>query len=216
MSRWIAGVFDTKSCVIGELMEGLGRLGFATEALEYDKPFLAPLYTFASLHPRDRTVKLPLFVLLTLIWIKTRIERRRTYPCEAVRLDMEGALRVDAKVEGDEVGIGGWAPRVLPDGTIDKWGSPWFMVRLDKASAPWAYAKGQPFRSIMALELFATTVVVALLGPQLLSGRPSRGTVVLPSLADNLGLHTANCGCTIVVTKLPWRPLASRILSRES
>ena len=32
----------------------------------------------------------------------------------------------------------------------------WFSVRLNRQNAPWAYAKGEPFRTIAALELFAS------------------------------------------------------------
>ena len=100
---------------------------------------------------------------------------------------MGQAIRVDARAEGQEVGIGGWAPVVANDGTIDKWRSPWFMVRLTAESAPWAFCKGEPYRAIMALELFATTVAVALLGPQIMGPEPVRGSIVFPSMADNLG-----------------------------
>ena len=130
---------------------------------------------------------IPLFVKLTLVWLKSRLSRRRTYPCAEHRLPLGRALRVDAKAEGNAVAVGGWAPKIGEDGRVDKLNSPWFMVRLDEETAPWAFAKGEPFKTIMALELFATTAAVALFGPQLLGSRPSAGTVVLPSVADNQG-----------------------------
>ena len=185
--KWTSLMLKERHCWPGEFGEALGRLGFVVEALEYEKPFLAPLYKFASLHAGRARVKLPLFVLMILAWIKARVTRRRTCPCRERRVHLGQAIRVDARAEGQEVGIGGWAPVQAEDGTIDKWRSPWFMVRLTRESAPWAFSKGEPYRAIMALELFATTVAVALLGPNFLAPCPAQGSIVFPALADNLG-----------------------------
>ena len=210
--KWVTSLLAARRCHVGEFAEALGRLGFAVEALEYEKPFLAPLYKFAAVHGSAPDVKLPLYVLMVLVWIRSRIERRHTCPCRERRLPLSGALRVDARAVGSVIGIGGWAPVVREDGSVDKAASPWFMLELKKETAPWAYEKGEPYRSIMALELFATTVAVALLGPKLLAGRPAQGQVVLPSLADNLGsTHVISKGTS---SKYPLCIVAMELAAR--
>ena len=67
-------------------------------------------------------------------------------------------MRVDAKAEGETIGIGGWAPHTERDGTISKQKSKWFAVTLDRTNAPWAFYKGEPYRSISALELLGSTI----------------------------------------------------------
>ena len=39
----------------------------------------------------------------------------------------------------------------------------WFSVRFSRSSAPWAFVKGEPYRSIAALELTAVLIAVAII-----------------------------------------------------
>ncbi len=66
------------------MRESLGRLAFVAEALEYERPFLAPLYTFLGVQPGNPLRALPVYVLLALVFIASRVERRRHCP-SAVR-----------------------------------------------------------------------------------------------------------------------------------
>ena len=125
-------------------------MAFSVEALVHEKPFLSPLYAFQSLHHDREVVDVPLFVRMTLTWIALRVARRRDVPCAESRRPVGVAFRVDAKAEGDTVAIGGWAPVVGADGRPDTRASDWFAMTLDRESAPWAFFKGEPFRSIMA------------------------------------------------------------------
>ena len=55
-----------------------------------------------------------------------------------------------------------------------KSGARWFSLSLSEATAPWAYCKGEPYKTIAALELLATTVAVLLFGPE--ATLPTDGT----------------------------------------
>ena len=60
--------------------------------------------------------------------------------------DLGLAFRADAKAEGQLVRIGGWecvGARRPADAR-------WFAVELTRKSAPWAFSKGDPFRTIAA------------------------------------------------------------------
>jgi hypothetical protein len=93
---WMEKVLVDNMVLIKELLAALGRLVFAFGALEHDRAFLAPLFTFAALHPAGGVVPLPLFVRMTLSWLVRRLRGRRLQPC-AEELETHGDfLRVDA------------------------------------------------------------------------------------------------------------------------
>jgi len=94
---------------------------------------------------------------------------------------------VDAKAEGETATIGGWLPQRDEEGKIDLARSPWFFVRLDDQSAPWAYEKDRkPFRVVASLEALAVLVAVLTLTAPV-AGCSRRGSVLLPLLTDNRG-----------------------------
>ena len=70
--------------------------------------------------------------------------------------------RADAKAEGDTIVLGGWELRG-GEGTA---GARWYSLRLSRAEIPWAYTRGDPFRSIAALALLATLVCILAFGPR--------------------------------------------------
>ena len=82
-------------------------------------------------------------------------------PCEARAEHLGEVFRLDAKAEGDKVVIGGW--RVPASGWACE--AEWFSLTLTRASAPWAYARGDPFRTIAALELLGVLVSLVVLVP---------------------------------------------------
>ena len=95
--KWTSEQVAKKTVNIGEFAEGIGRLGFATSVLESEKPFLSPLYAFISVHAAGALVRLPLFVILNLLWIGTRICKRRAAECAVVRTHHGQLFRVDAR-----------------------------------------------------------------------------------------------------------------------
>ena len=75
-------------------------------------------------------------------------------------LNLGEAFRADAKAEGQTVVVGGW--ECLGGGRPG--GARWFSVALDRKSAPWAFSKGEPFKVVAALELYATLLCVVAFG----------------------------------------------------
>jgi len=184
---WLGSVLAERVVQVREFVAGLGRAAYACAALEYDRPFLAPLYTFASLHQLDTYQPLPTYVLAVVKFLIDRLQVRRMYPCAQAMEDMAEAIRVDAKAEGETATIGGWLPRRDSTGRIDLALSPWFFVELNDAVAPWAYEKDrQPFRVVASLEALAVLVAVLTL-TEPLAGHSRRGTVMLPLMTDNRG-----------------------------
>ena len=95
-----------------ELSEALRRLGFIFGALIWDRPFLAPLYTFAAVLKPGACVQLPLFLYVILKWLRDRLAGRRHHVCTS-RKTMGTLFRVDAKAEGQFVSIAGGRPERL-------------------------------------------------------------------------------------------------------
>ncbi len=181
---WCTRQAQTGGGRIAELREGVGRLGFIVGALSYEAPFLSPLYSYMAL-VRDGGFKLyPAFVRLTLQYLAESIQGGRTYSCAHRPASHSNGPRVDAMAEGDNVGIGGWLPTAGPTGELDTHSSPWFSIRLDRVSAPWAFSKeGKPQRAIAALEAYGTLLSIRLFGPWLQAG--GSGTTTLRSYTDN-------------------------------
>ena len=94
---------------------------------------------------------------------------------------MGEAFRANAKAEGQCVVIGGWE---CINGTPPS-RARWFSVALNRRSAPWAFARGEPFRTIAALELYASLVCYVMFSPRWL--KATKGTVRLSGITDNLG-----------------------------
>ena len=163
----------------------IGRLSFLAGALEYERPFLAPLFTFISVMPTSGIKSLPLYVRIILSHLADRIERRRHYPSAEPRVCLGDAFRVDAHAAGQEVGIGGWAPVRGADGKPSTWDSACFSVNITEADAPWAFERGAPYRAIASLEALATLVGVAAFSPS----TPHNGdaTATLMGRTDNRG-----------------------------
>ena len=185
LGSWYSKLLEEKVVKVGRFQEGLGRAAFVCSALEYDRPFLAPLYTFASLYDPEATRPLPLYVLATLQFLKGQLARRRHFSCAVEEMAWSEAWRVDAKAEGEELGIGGWWPQVDVSGCVQKHKSPWFAVRLSRSSAPWAFRQdGVSFRLIATLEALALLVALKVSGPQLEDGRRLQ-TLQLPAFTDN-------------------------------
>ncbi len=179
------GVVDVR-----EMREGLGRLAFVAGALEYERPFLAPLYAFLPRDTGNSLQVLPVYALLVLDCLAQRIARRRHYPSAIDRPCVLHGPRVDARAEGAEIGLGGWLPTPDATGRLSTWDSPWFMMNLDFETAPWAFLrKGEPFRTIASLEAYATLVGAKCLLSE--AAPNSRALLTLPAWTDNKGNASA-------------------------
>ena len=153
-----------KLILMSDFAGALGRATFAFGALEYDRPFLAPLYTFASLHPPQAVRAAPTYVLVILAYLSRRLQQRRLFPCAVAQETVEEGPRIDAKAEGTTATVAGWLPTQDETGRISKSASPWFLVELSPTSAPWA-RDGEPFRVIATLEAMAILMSVIAFGP---------------------------------------------------
>ena len=156
------------------------------------------------------TQPLPLYVTTTLKFLRRQLQIRRHYTCVAnthylcalTAASWSEAWRVDAKAEGNDLGIGGWWPSADSTGVISKAHSPWFAVELTTQSG----ALGLSDKTVRAFRLIATLEALGLLlalmafGPGL--GREARHQVIqLPAFTDNKGNgYTIN---KLMTTKFP-------------
>ena len=139
---------------LGELLQGIGRLGFITSAVEHLRPFLGPLYAWASAGPRYARPALPPMILLILKYLARELRETRSMPCSDKARQLGEVYRMDAKAEGQTVVIGGWKS----EGGCKTKDAAWFSLELTRKTAPWAFERGEPYRTIASLELMGTLV----------------------------------------------------------
>ena len=65
--------------------------------------------------------------------------------------------------------------------------APWFSIALTRATAPWAFERGEPFRTIASLELMATLVGLMILMPETEARSESAATLTFTAGTDNQG-----------------------------
>jgi hypothetical protein len=110
-------------------------------------------------------------------------------------------FRTDAKAEGDHVTVGGYQTGDPYGKTIDHKDAKWFLLTLNKKNAPWAFAKGEPFRAISSLELLGSLLgVMLLLGGEGGQESPQGGTLSVGRLS--VGGLTDNAGNRFAVARL--------------
>ncbi len=170
---------------VARMRSGLGRLCFVVGALEWVRPFLAPLYSYLARQPKWGHRELPVFIRVIAHYIASRLSLRRLYPSATARARNLEAFRIDASAEGDCIGVGGWLPMRDENGVLDRAKSPWFSFSLNRHIAPWAYSRGQPFKSIASLE--AVGVLVALIAFESYLSRDEDVVYTMPALTDNKG-----------------------------
>ena len=105
-------------------------------------------------------------------------------------------FRSDAKAEGELVTIGAYENHDEEGTPIDASSARWFFVKLTKHSAPWAFEKGEPFRSIASLELLGSLLGVMLLVDESGRAQGNHGGVL------SVGALTDNSGNRFAVTKM--------------
>ena len=181
---WINKWIEEKTAAGGitgrELRSALGRLSFVGGALQHVRPFLSPLFRWASVLGLGTFAPFPKAVAILLAYIRREVNKSpmrgvKEYPPEA-----EDYIRIDAKAEQDKIVIGGWET----SGGANTRQARWFSVKLGRKEFPWAYLKGEPFRSIATLELIGVLLAVMLFAEGA-SWKHCRGAAVLPGLTDN-------------------------------
>jgi hypothetical protein len=185
---WYDRLLKNKVTAMSDFRSSLGRACFGYGALEFDKPFLGPLFSFAAFGAKESIRTLPVFVLLVVRFLRDRLRKRRMYPCATTEGGPVGEYRVDAKAEGQDVSVAGWEPAYAPDGSILKGESRWFEVTLTRDNAAWAFEKdGEPFRVIAPLEALGTIIGFCIFGPPHGGKDPRRATSELLGFTDNRG-----------------------------
>ena len=160
---------------------------FVAGALEFERPFLAPLYKFMAMHPRSSVRRVPPYVAFFLQYLSQQVAKKRHYDC-AVDLQLASSSpRVDAQASRTRTGLGGWLPAVI-DGKIDLWSSRWFSIEVQRDDFPWIFEKGgEPSRVISTLEALAVLIsLMVFFGPAAPNEKKTKVQIV-PTWTDNRG-----------------------------
>ena len=144
------------------MAQGLGRLGFAALALEWEKPFLGPLYSWSSaIQGKIGGMKIPVMIRVLCLWLAERLEGcdRLQAPSKLSTETVGPRFFTDAKAADGRAWIGGFLE------IVEGCQGPWFSLEVTESWGPWAFVKGDTKRVIVALELLATLIAVKLWVP---------------------------------------------------
>ena len=180
--KWIGDTLELGAVLVQEMQEVVGRFGFAYQVLEYDRPFLAPIYAWVAAVPPGSCLEVPAMLKLVLRWLARRLRERHMIP--ALERGEEGddeLFRADARATDEVASVGGWECA----GGKTPGEARWFAVELNVDNALWVFESKTPQRKIAALELFATLLCVMLFLPE----RPLReaGRLLMSGGTDNEG-----------------------------
>ena len=109
-TKWTREVADSTHVHMTKFEESLGRIMYVAGALDYERPFLRPLYRFLALHPRNVTRRVPSYVSFVLRYLASQLAKSRHCECAESLRSMKWAPRVDAQASDFRTGIGGWEP----------------------------------------------------------------------------------------------------------
>ena len=141
--------------------EGLGRIMFVASALEHERPSLAPLYKFLTMHARNSVRRVPPYVDFILRYLAGEISKKRHYQCGTKLTTADCTPRVDAQASDTRAGIGGWFPARDQEGRLSPWLSSWFSLEITREDFPLIFEKGnRPSLVISTLDAFAMLVAL--------------------------------------------------------
>ena len=164
-----------------EFQEGLGRGAFVCGALEYDRPFLAPLYALAARHAPQSVKPLSLYVVVTLEY------QSRHCACALQRRSWKEAWRewthMRTRTVWEWVAAGRkqtrmeWSTRGTYTGLRSK----------SHQKTPWAFQReGKAHRMITTLEALGLLLALLAFGPNEHVDDMCL-TVQVPPFTDNKG-----------------------------
>ena len=114
-------------------------------------------------------LQIPELIQLVLIFVQeAMVQGFRLDPLEQGEFS-KPAFRADAKADANDVMIGGRAP----DKTNATKKLVCFSEKITRQNSPWAFSKGEAFRTIASLELFASPLSVIAFVPMMQEGRES-------------------------------------------
>ena len=134
---------------------------FVAGALEHERPFLAPLYKFLTMHPRNAVRRVPPYVSFILRYLAGEVSKKRHYVCGTRITPSDCSPRVDAQASEERTGVGGWFPTRDDDGRLNPWLSYWFSLEITREEFPWVFEKGnRPLLVISTLEALAMLIAL--------------------------------------------------------
>ena len=101
--RWAEKVASSSTIHMASFEEGLGRIMFVAGALEHERPFLAPLHKFLTMHPRNAVRRVPPYVSFILRYLAGEISKKRHYVCGTRITPSDCSPRVDAQASAKNV-----------------------------------------------------------------------------------------------------------------
>ena len=75
--KWLASVLDNGQVEVDDLRGALGRMSWAYGALAYDKPFPGGLFRLLAVSQPSRSIEVPVYGKLILLWLFDRLGHRR-------------------------------------------------------------------------------------------------------------------------------------------
>jgi len=202
--RWVEKTLSEGRVEVDDLVAVLGRFGFAMGPLDALRLFLAPIFSWAAAVRGGGRLLLPWSIGFLLRFLAGQLAGEgRVHKVLPIMANMGEAFRADAKAEGGKIVIGGWECR---NGTQPR-EARWFSVELTKATAPWAFSRGEPYRTIAALELYGTLLCILAFA----DGWPCSavGRVRLAGTTDNLG--NSYILSRLMSTKFPMLPVLGEL-----
>ena len=156
---WIRKVRADGFVNVADMGAVVGRLSFGLTVLPLLRPFLGPLYAWVAAVRHCHVLRVPKAILLILTFLENIFVRDlRTAPVARKGRKPLELFRTDAKAEGDEMWVGGWASGE----SSDPYKCHWFAERISHLDAEWFHMAGQSYRAIASLELLATLIGVIL------------------------------------------------------
>ena len=114
LAKWIGQALAQDAVLVARLVAVLGRLGFAAGVLEWDRPFLGPLYAWTAAVPAGAFIRMPVLVRLILEYLADRLATGlRTIDCALSQRRLGRLFMTNAKAEDNLVVLWGLgdAPR---------------------------------------------------------------------------------------------------------
>ena len=180
LSEWVLKLAVSGKITAKEMEQGLGRLGFAANALTWERPFLGPFYSWtAAIRGKRGILKIPVMLRTLLYFLHKRLSTGHSLqdpPEQEVADNFDVEFFTDAKATDDDAWIGGFLQSKT--GEILEW----FSERVERSWADWLFVKKDLKRIIASLELLATLVAVRLWTK---SGGRSNGVCWIRAGTDN-------------------------------
>ena len=103
-------MLERGSVRVQEMREALGRMVFVFGALVWDRPFVAPLFSYVNIHPDHAAPRLPLYAVMVWKWIREKIGQRRSHPSLTSRVNIGTGMRVAQREPALALGAGTSGP----------------------------------------------------------------------------------------------------------